>query len=144
MAWKRAKLIKGGVSVMGDWPDVWRREAGAGGVMADDIKPGSDGRPAGCFYFKEDHERAAAHVRERAPEVFEWIKAHPEGLPDDIDMHQLMWTTAMQILPKASLIDHANVALELRLQARPLTEREQRRVADALRRSAEWHRRRNN
>jgi hypothetical protein len=106
-------------------------------MAADDIKPGSEERQPGCFYFEEDHERAAAHVREKAPEVFEWIKAHPDGLPDDLPMFQTLWRTAMEIMPKASLIDHGNVALLLRLQARPLTDEEKWMLENVVHRSTE-------
>lgn len=107
-------------------------------MAAEDIKPGSEGRQPGCSYFEEDHERAAAYVREKAPEVFEWIKAHPDGLPDDLPMFQTLWRTAMEIMPKASLIDHGKVALLLGQQAKPFTEHEKWVLKDIERRSAEW------
>jgi hypothetical protein len=112
--------------------------------MEEDIRPGSGGRPPGCSYFKADHERAAMHVREKAPEVFEWIRAHPEGLSDDLPMHQRMWCTAKEIMPMASLIDLAEVGFILRLEAHPLTEHEKWKLENALHRSEEWRRRRRN
>ena len=112
--------------------------------MEEDVKPGSEGRPPGCFYFKEDHERAAQHIRSAAPEVFRWIQAHPDGLPDDLPMFQKLWRTAMELLPKASLVDHAEVALALRLQAHPLSDDDKLMLKDLERRTAEWDRRRQN
>jgi hypothetical protein len=106
----------------------------------DDAKPGSHGRPFGCFYFEEDHARAAAHVRKTKPEVFEWIEAYPEGLPDDVNMHQLLWRTAKEVLPKASLIDLSQVALLLRLAADPPDEFEKKFLEAKARLRKKWRR----
>jgi hypothetical protein len=112
--------------------------------MTKGAKPGADGRPWGCFYFPEDHERAARHVKNIAPIVFEWIKLHPDGLPDDMEMHQLLWRTTIEILQGATLIDHAEVALILRLEADPPTDAEKARIEKVRAAGEDWARRRNN
>lgn len=109
----------------------------------DDVQPGTGGRAWGCFYFKEDHERAAAYVREHAPEIFDWLKNHDEGLIEDIEKLQKLFRTVLEILPKALLIDQTAVQTELLLQAKPLSEYDKWLIKDMERRSEERHARNN-
>jgi hypothetical protein len=56
------------------------------------------------------------------------MKLHPDGLPDDMGMHQLLWRTTMQVLPAATLNDHARVSHLLQLELHPLSADEQAKV----------------
>ena len=99
------------------------KERNKGGVMDDDIKPGSGGRPAGCFYFSEDHERAALHAIGRLPDVFRAIQGDVDLANVTQDQALSMLNAAIQeVLPKASLVDLGKTILSIRLKARPPSE----------------------
>lgn len=109
----------------------------------DDVQPGTGGRPWGCFYFKEDHDRAAAYVREHAPEIFEWLKNDDDGLIEDVEKLQKLFRTVPEVLPRALLIDQTAVKNTLLVQAKPLSEYDKWLIKDMERRSDERQARNN-
>jgi hypothetical protein len=99
-----------------------------------EVKPGEGGRPWNCFYFPEDHQRAAIHVQKKAPEVLSWLREHA-GLDDSDEsdaINRVFWRTVREILPKATLVDHGKVMLNLRLKATPLSEEEKKRLEQVI------------
>ena len=112
-------------------------------MIADkDIMPGSEGRPAGCLYFNEDHERAAALVRANAPEIFTAMREHSgDGPLFSVEAFRRFSGLVRQVLPMARLMDETKVSTILLGQAQPLSEQEQWVLKDMERRSADWQER---
>ena len=103
--------------------------------MGDEVKHGTGGRPWACYYYSEDHDRAAEHILRNSLEVCEWIKGTTGRPSDDPQMHYLLQMSAKEVLPEANLVDLGNVALALRQKIHPMNEEDLKLVADLKRRS---------
>lgn len=66
----------------------------------DGMPPASTVPKPGYRFSEAEHRKAAEHVRDNYPEIFEWVRRYPNGLPDDPPMHMALSAALQQVLPR--------------------------------------------
>lgn len=65
----------------------------------DGMPPASTVPKPGYRFSEAEHRKAAEHVRDTYPEIFEWVRRHRDTLPDSPLMHKALSKAIEEILP---------------------------------------------
>ena len=53
----------------------------------------------GYRFSEAQHRKAAEHIRDNYPEIFEWVRRHPDELPQEPEMKMALHNGLTEMLP---------------------------------------------